>query len=202
LKRFIEENLRADVRLVTLPRHGGAVIPLRDTADLSDDDLHNAFEEQRAKQSAARIPRYNSLIWDAFKTQLAEGRKRFVRVGKAGEVEVAEVAEGAEAPEGDGWIEVLQSDLPDRTDSAIPSPQEMDSAIRRWSEGKVESAHLHFVPSPRSALSHGTRQSRTRPGALESLMVGLRGFTPDELSRIQIPADVLVSFLERTNRGQ
>lgn len=200
LKRFIQDVLADRLRLVSLPRHGGGVAPLEETRGLSDDQLSEAFESQRRRQISNRIPRYNALIWDAFRTPLTEGRRRFVRVGLQGQIEVREIANEDDALEGDGWIEVHQDNLP-LSDGGPPSIREMDDAIRHWADGKIDTRRLLHVSTAPSA---GQVAQRPRPpmATLDSVIVGLRVFTTEELARIQIPADVVLSLLERNRRGQ
>jgi hypothetical protein len=200
LKRFIEENLRSEVRLVSLPRFGAAAVPSVDTADASDSDLYHAFDSRRT-QVVTRRPRYGALIWEAFKTPLADGRRRFIRVSDDNTVEVQET--DVDAPEGDAWIEVASEDLGHLSKSGFVSGSELDEAIRSWSEGKIEVERLLYHPHSRSHASlsrHSYRDSGT--GTLESVIGGLRVFTPEELKRIQIPADVVVALLERSTGTQ
>lgn len=207
LKRFIGVELPDRLRLVSLPQHGGGVAPLPETSALSEKDLAEALEAYRRRQAAARVPRYHALIWDAFRTPLTEGRRRFVLIGNQDEIELQEIGSESEAPAGEGWIEVLQEHLDHIHQDGRLVASDMNAAIRRWAEGKVETRRLLHRPATSvsataSLPSTPLRGPRHRPGTVDSVIVGLRGFTPDELARIQIPADVILSFLERSSRGQ
>lgn len=201
LKRFIEENLRAEIRLISFPRYGTAAVLSIDTAEQSDSELYQAFDSRRA-QAVPRKPRYDALIWEAFKTPLAEGRRRFLSVSEGGTVEVQET-DSESGPEGDSWIEIAHEHLGHLDKSGFISWDELDGAIRRWSEGKIDFERLLYRPKPKTNASVARSSYRdSRAGTLESFIIGLRGFTPEELKRIQIPADVVLAFLERSTRTQ
>jgi hypothetical protein len=200
LKRFIRDELEGRVRLLKMPRLGGGVSPWNETKGISEGDLERMFEERRRERLEQRIPRYNALIWDAFRTPLLDGRRRFVRIGDAGEIELSEVGDDAEVPTGDGWIEVAQQDLGHVPPAGHPMARDMDGAIRRWAEGKIEANKL-VQPTGEQPKSFQVRRGKENRSlsSLSTVISGLEGFTNEELARIQIPADVLLSILRRNN---
>jgi hypothetical protein len=201
LKRFIQEELSSRIRLLDFPRQGGGVVPFQETQGVSEKELEEAFERQRLAHIENKIPRYHVLIWDAFRTPLIDGHRRFVRVGDNGEIEVKEIGSNSEPPTEKGWIEVTQEHLQHLSEYGSPAPGEVDNAIKGWADGKFEPDKLFQRAREVQLRSPSHSRNRTRVGSLESIVLGLRGFTTDELARIQIPGDVLLSVLERNSRS-
>lgn len=199
LKRFISaycENLR----LLEMGRHGGGVAPLEKSAGRTEEELERAFESQRKLENVGRIPSYDSLVWRAFRSPISNGERRFLKIDPNERVELRQIESSDEGPNDPLWFEVKADDIP-KFENGIPATaREIHDAIKAWSEGKVELDHLIKLNNPK--IGDGDRKIHKiqRESALDLLLNGLRIFSRDELARINVPADVLLSVLERSRR--
>lgn len=203
LKRLIRDELEGRVRLLNMVQLGGGVVPVKETAQFSEEDLEQRFEVKRRERIEERVPRYNAIIWDAFRTALLPDRRRFVRVGPNGEVELTEIGSNAEPPSGDGWIEVAHEHLEHIPAGGPPQSREMDGAIKQWAKDRIDAALLLHPgkPKPRPSAAKDFETAMV-PKSISAIVNGLQGFTREELARIHIPADVMLAVLQRSGRSQ
>ncbi|MFD1613425.1 hypothetical protein ACFSCW_16615 [Sphingomonas tabacisoli] len=201
LKRFLAEEL-PQMRVLALGRHGGGVAPADKIDGQTDQEITANFEARRRRELVDRIPSYDRSVWQAFRTRIEDGVRRFLRVQKGEKVEALEVSPEESPPPGEEWIEITPADLQHLT-LAAPSARDIHNAIQSWARGRLDPTLLERAPEIRSAYtSESPARSFGRVGTLESVVVGLKGFTRDELARIQVPADVLLSLLERSRRDR
>jgi len=205
LKRYIETHLSEALRLVPMQAYGGGVVPREPANALSDEELEALYVGRRATLGEARRPSYYPPIWWAFKNPFEEGERRYVSVVEGGGLTLHRLEPG-KVPEAD-WLEIKPEEVLEPDSPGAPIPFErVAAAIQSWADGKIETSKLIIPSAARTAQGKGAQGSgsylRNHPGSLTGLIAGLKGFTKDELSRINIPADVMLSFLERSSRGR
>lgn len=199
LKRFIA-LYNPSMRLLEMGRHGGGVAPAEKAAGKSEDDLERAFENQRRLETVDRIPSYDSLVWRAFRAPIVAGERRFLKVDPGEKIELREVESSAAFPDNGTYLEIKPSDLSHLDGELPPTARDIHDAIMKWAEGRTDLRNLTKSSDTRAPVANVQFKGAPRSSALDSLIFGLRGFTREELARISIPADVLLSMLERSRK--
>jgi hypothetical protein len=202
LKRFVDAHLSAQIRVLPLERYGGGVAPREDTAELSDAELEAAFEKDA---NAKTIPQYSFDVWSAFRRPLREDMKRYLRIVPSGLAKALDIPALEQPPA--GAVEIHPSDLPASIfEGLLPSRQETHEAIVAWTkrvgfdETKLRHVPTLIFPGPTVRQIAPQSLPSTEPAPSATFVEGLGMLTRDELARIQIPADLVLSMLERVKR--
>lgn len=199
LKRHVRSRLADTLRFVPMPREGGGVAPVADTHGMTDAELERAF---RAKQVGALPrtprPRYGGEVWAAFRNALQPGTRRVVDLSVSPPTVRSVEADGP-LKEGEVPVEAQETAISAAAD-AEPTAAEVDRAIRAWSQNRgVDLLRLRELAQSDQPAA---RQRRLAPaGAALTDAIGflevLRLIPSDQLAKVSVPGDVLLSVLEQ-----
>jgi hypothetical protein len=203
LKRHVRTRLYEQLRFVPMLRQGGGVAPRAGTAHLTDEDLENAFAEyQRAKGSARQQTRFHPAIWAAFRDPMPPATRRIVSIS-SDELSVRQEPEGAAPGPNEHAIDPHETALT-ATSGEFPTAEDVRLAIVEWCrEHQVELAKISIAPAPQPAGSpRPTHRDVAPPTGLQSLglLEVLRMLPKEQLARLSVPGDVVLSILDHMSR--
>ena len=199
LKRFIA-LYSPGIRLLEMGRHGGGGAPNEETIEFTDEELSKIFENKRKLEDVDRIPSYDVLVWRAFRTPLSPGERRFLKIDPDDRIELRQMEAPEEAPEEPTYFEVKADDLSHLQGNLPATARDVHNAIKAWAEGKTDFNNLIKSHEHRGLNAKAKLMDRQVGLDVDGIIANLRGFTKDELARISIPADVILSFLERNRK--
>lgn len=199
LKRHIKARLADRLRLLAMTREGGGVVPLEETAGLSDSQLEEAYARFRAtKAPTPRRVRFDPEIWNAFVTAVPEGSRRVASFAE-GRPSVRLESQDVQLSDGDFPIESHDTAAAPTPDGA-PDYDAARRAILDWaSQHHVSRSQVEADPTQRFARSR-QEEPVFRGGLRDTRSVGfleiLRALPKDQLARLNVPGDVVLSILE------
>jgi hypothetical protein len=191
LGKYIREHLADRVRFFVIPTKGDAAAPVLETIGISELDLSRRYQNNVRSRTVVANPRFHPDVWAAFSRPLQEV-KRYLNVAEGRRPHLNEIALSDEArPD---WLEVTLSDLPDVQLGPGVEPGPVANAIRAWASKHQIDIDLLYVPS-RSEVAPSIPQGvgRSTPSIVDTLSL----LEPHELARINIPADVVLSLIQR-----
>lgn len=185
LRKFISDHLSDRIRLLTMRREGGGAVPLIETSDLSESDLEKAYAQRPRKSD---VPRFFPVIWDAFRTPIPNGMKRYILTGANSRTESQDLSE--EAPPPPEAIEIPA----DRVVSGSPVNNTIQE-ILAWSEkSKVP---MQQISLPDRAEERARSEAYRIPRQPEQVRDLFALLSTEELSRISIPGDLFAIAIKR-----
>lgn len=210
LKRYIQENLSDVVRIVPLRGRGGGVAPIVETENLTDQQIEERFVSRPdVIDSRFTIPKYWGDVWRGFQTPLPENAVRYILLEAFGGPVVQTTSKDASMPPNAKLIDTNDLVLPE-ANGPLPPKIAVHRSIENW-------CLRESVPIGSLVYSRPENSTEGHPGAVEAqrstnktatggrsdrssfLMQGLNLLNRDELSRINIPADLVLTMLERAN---
>lgn len=204
LAAFIRNHLADRIRFVTLPPHGGGVAPKELTAGLADAELKARVPPPVVKLASVareRSPIIDSDLWQTFRHKLPEGSKVYVDLPARGKLTIRTIAEGEEGET--GWLPIEADDLPEiERGDETRNPAAIGAAIRAWA--RKNNVPFDRIEQPRLPAQLGQfpiAHPQTRSGSLALLAEGLSVLTAEELSRLMLPADIVVNLIRRSLVG-
>jgi hypothetical protein len=195
LRRYIADHLRDKIRLVPMVKQGGGVAPAVETATQSDSELEDLYQNRPQTDQ----PQFFPVVWKAFREPIAEGSGRYLTAPVGRKTGFRDVRTGGEAPPESYPIEpeyIVPHDAPNPNATTVAS-------INKWRESHgVPLERLAYTRQEQSYLHEPEREVRARSSARHDgdLSEILLVLTPEELSRIQIPADIVLAALRRSQR--
>lgn len=198
LGAFMSAEMPETLRVLRIPAHGTGVVPKPDADNFTDEELIAAVPAPRPD---GIIPAGTSShviskdIWVLFRYGLKLGERAFVEVPPSGAVSVYRV--GQDATPKANWLSVEENDLPKPEPSSDgASPMDTGNSIRAWAA--KHGIDLDRIQTLRSSPINKDGYLAQDSGILlVRLLNGLSVLEMTELSRIMIPADVVVSLLRR-----
>lgn len=193
LRRFVADHLNDQIRLVPMRKQGGGVAPVAETATLSDSELEELYENRPQDDQ----PQFFPVVWKAFREPIPDGTVRYLVAPVGEKTGFRDVRVGGQAPIASYPIEpeyIVTKDAPN------PNAATVDS-INKWRDCHgVSLDRLSYTRQDLSQVHHPDRQVRSRipmrqSGDLSDILLIL---TPEELARIQIPADIVLAALRRS----
>ncbi|NTE84284.1 hypothetical protein G6M12_22235 [Agrobacterium tumefaciens] len=191
LKRYVREHLEGSVRFVPMKSHGGGLVPVEKTNDLTDSQVEARYKPASMKLSSpSEIPRYHRDVWRAFRDELNANEARYIVFKDGKSPRLVDVSEGAAHPEGAAPVQRDDIVQPG-SDSSPPSRETVHEAIQSWRiRENIPQEDLEFVMPPKP-------KELTRGHEADTVIKNLDLLTRDELARISIPADLVFLMLER-----
>ena len=209
LRRYIADHLQDSIRVVSMPARGDAAVPLEEAKPFTDAQLTQMY---LAKSKEERPPRYLPAVWRAFRVPIPEGHKRFLMNQPGRTTRLREMDVASDNPE--YAIEVRRQDLAvSDIHGELPTPEAVEKALAEWR--RINNVPLEYLTiskdDPHPAITgvepagHNSRPATIPKPSLkansvrsfDALEAGLSILTKEELARISIPADILLSVLER-----
>jgi hypothetical protein len=192
LLTYIHEHLQSEVRTLLIPGKAHAVVPLSASSELSDAELVRRYYAQSVDRSPSVNPRFFPEVWSALSRPLQDAR-RFLKLREGFRPQLVEIGPSEEPEE--GLVEVLPADIAEKEEGTLSNGALIADAIRRWADkNKVELSRL-LIPTRDEPAPQPRRATQT--GSLDALVASLNLLQPHELARISIPADVVLSLLQR-----
>lgn len=192
LKDYIRAHLADQVRVISIPQKGDAIVPVLETRGLADEELIRLYHEGARDKFKSSGGRFFPNIWAAFFNPL-QTKRRFIRLAP-GKPEVIEDENGKELE--DGWLEVKEADLPSVQPGTAPFPPDVSHAIKCWAEQNAINVDDLYLKETSDFSPHSPSQLLPSTGLMEILNL----LQPHELSRINIPADIVISVLRRASK--
>lgn len=204
LKRYMQEYLSDAIRFVPMRSRGGGVVPLADTAGLTDQQIEERYVDHLGGSDPQNaIPKYWGDVWRGFQTPLPDGAVRYVVLEARGGPQVGTSAKGAPLPANAKLIDPNDLVLPD-PEGTLPPRFAVQQAIENWCrrEGVPVDSLIFTGSQPKRAIGNAANSERRfnaglKGGKVDVLSLGLSALTREELARINIPADLVLTMLER-----
>ena len=200
---YIRNELADRVRWVPLSLHGGGVAPKELTAGVSDVELEARVPQPAPRPAVAgrvRSPMIEPRLWDAFR-QKPPGEKRiYVELPEKGRLVVHAIDQADEVAADS--ILIGPDDFPDMgLRSETHNPAAIGSAIRTWAQKHGVAAERIERSGPPTPLGVAQAHVSGGSGSLALFAEGLSVLTAEELSRVMLPADVVVGLIRRSMGG-
>lgn len=202
LSDFVQRDMAALVRSLSLTGHGGGAVPRSDAVEFSDEELEARIPVPiaRAAVSATGPSHYYADVWQAFSSPM-KGRRRFLQV----ETDDVRLHDVDDDPIDTSWKEVSPENIASSgSNGEPPAPPAIAEAVRTWaySNGlsprqlRPQSFRREVAPSWPLAGSRSERPMRA--SSLKLLDSFLQSLSPSELQSFQLSGAVLLSIIRRS----
>lgn len=201
LKRHARQRLSEELRFVPMLRQGGGLAPAAETERMSDVDLERAYNAAvSAIPKRARRIRFEREVWRAFADPLPDGTLRAINATVSPSA-VRQLGVGDQLLPDELPVTANETAISDAPDGGVTAVA-VERAILNWcAEMKIDPSDLAVtLPTRPASGSAGTAgPTRAHGGAPDSPGFAdvLRSIPREQLARVSIPGDVLLSIVER-----
>lgn len=210
LKRYMQEHLSDTIRFLPMRGRGGGVAPLAGTEGLTDQQIEERHVDRpEIANPKYEVPQYWGEVWRGFQTPMPDDMVRYVLLEAFSGPVVGMSPKDAQLPANAKLIDSNDLILPDEG-GPLPPRAVVHQAIQNWCiRENVPVASLIFpqhqsrkpvkdFSESDSVKSRSTSVLPENGGKSSYLMRGLNLLNREELSRINIPADLVMAILERS----
>jgi hypothetical protein len=208
LKSFVLLHMRDQVRYIYIYNVGDCVAPLPESQLLADTELVNKYHVAHDRVAHRTAPfsskrRFNSTIWRAFTLQFGT-EKRYIDLSDNNHIKILDV--NNTLPEDRPHIhEVLKSDLSLDEDGYRLAAADASRLITAWAERNSIALEALYERSVDLRPANEATLHANTPAASDVVDMLMRVFstlTASELSRIHIPADIVMKVLSTNRRDR
>jgi hypothetical protein len=199
LKRFIKDKISDKIRIVTMPRQGGGVVPAAETTGMSDDEICARYERTREPRTDRQMPpKFFPDVWAAFRDRMPDGKIIVVSGVDRSEPELRSEVQGYEPAENEYVIESFETAITVDADK-YPTAAEIRKAIVSWaSKNHIPISTLMYTPSSPNSLPstiRSVKDARANRARDVGFIEILESLSKDQLAKLAFPGDVILSVL-------
>lgn len=200
LKPYILTQMTDRIRYIGSPKYGDFVAPLIPSENLSDDELIQRYENSRTvTESISSGTRFKSDIWNGFTISPKAGR-RYICFNEQNEPKLKYQSEIF--GETRDCYEIMDSDLAFDDQGNRVSFQRVGELILEWAHRNAIEVHKLYPtresPIDRTELRKAVNQEKQTSKEMlvvDSLISVMNMLSKEELSRVSIPADIVVKLV-------
>lgn len=194
LKEYIQRYLSEDVRLLIIGQTGDLLAPGNETQNMTDDQLAALVRAAPTIPRERTFRRFYRALWEAFWLPLPEGTRRYVEI-TGNDIKRYDVPAEESSPPGSK--EISRGDLPQRdpVKNWVFAGDVADS-IREWAnKNNLLESDLYDPDS--KTVRESRAQALTEGSGVDRLRSLLEILNQEELAKLNIPSDVLLSILKK-----